>query len=399
MPTISDILKKSTDTPLSFTDVMGRALTGKTTFGKALNQVRSEELKARVAEKSMDLAERGQVLAEKKFDYDVLSGLSSQGNEHAKAIKEAIESQVPQDYRSLVAQALYDEPDDVNRTNAYPRVGATVSRLKSEGRIDLTKKQKESMTPIKVYDPKSQTKYSWKVPATGEIVGEAPPTGGLKAKFNAKTGTFEVSTGGPEMTTATKSAIEEEIKTGSDALNRVRNVRAAFKPEYQELMTRWDTMFTSLAEKFKGVPVAEWTFEQLGSGDKQQLRDYAVYRRRAFESMNEEINRLSGAAVSPQEADRLIKQLPNPGKGLFDGDGPTEFLGKLEDTERELQKVIARYNYAKQHGIDAMSIDLIDFGEIMAKRWDEIHKSLPADQNEMQRKINADLLFMEEFGL
>lgn len=395
---ITNQLVKTSGAPINLSEVIGRAVQGRSTFGQALNQIKAQELALRTGEKKLDLAERSQNLAEQEFDFKTKKFYQDSGSADQKAFEDRFkfwsEGMSKQDQVKLY---------DYAKNHQQPVTVSNADSLLSEGVRGLNLKkapspQKESMSPIKVHNPNSSTGFSWKVPATGKMIGDAPPTGGLRAKFNAKTGTFEVSTGS-DITTKTKGALEEGIVNATDSLVTIKDIKDSFLPEYQTIATRWEAFKTGVQEKVEGIPPLEWVANQFGEGDRQLLRDFTVYKRRAFDNMNTVIQQISGTAVSPAEADRLIRQLPNPGTGFFDGDSPTQFYGKLLDVERSLKRVVARYSYARRNGIDPMAMDLMEIEGIMEERWRDIFKSLPQDQDEVERASETDRRVKEEFGL
>jgi len=132
MAGISDILKKSTDTNYSLTEVMSRALQGRTTFGKALNQIRSEELKARESEAGIDIAKQRMDLAEREFDFNQKKFRAQYADDNAKAFEDRFgfwsEGLSKQDQVSLYNYAR-EADTPVNRMNADTVLSEGVSRL------------------------------------------------------------------------------------------------------------------------------------------------------------------------------------------------------------------------------------------------------------------------------
>ena len=84
----------------------------------------------------------------------------------------------------------------------------------------------------------------------------------------------------------------------------------------------------------------------LTDSQKQFLTDRSTYMASAAEGLNVYINTLSGAAVSPEEAVRLLKGFPDP-----DGDEPTVFFAKLQNRYRQTKLAVARAKLAKELGV------------------------------------------------
>lgn len=398
---ITSALNKRSSQPASLTEVISRAMLGKSTFGQALNQIKTQDLGNLTAEMNLDLNERRQSLAEQQFDHDRKKFKFDSKTDNQKSFEDRFafwsEGLSRQDQVRLF-QYAEEQPDKNWIGNADTILSGGIGEL---GLKVPEKPQKKSVTPIKVADPTSATGFSWKVPATGENLGDAPPTGGLSVKFDPRTGKLvEVRTGGgADLTTGTKSKLQDTQRKTADALSGVRRIRSSFKPEYQQLSTRWDAMVTAVKEKVEGVPVLEWLGDQFGESDRELLRDFTVFKRRAFANMNKNLHELSGAAVNEHEFDRLKKQMPNPGTGLFDGDSPSQFDAKMKDVEYELRVILARYNYSQKLGKEPWDIDLLEMEAVLNNRWDEIEQSLPRELSGEERNIQADILWREEFGI
>jgi hypothetical protein len=183
-----------------------------------------------------------------------------------------------------------------------------------------------------------------------------------------------------------------------DAINhvsRLNEVGATMKPEYLEIPTRIGMWGKSALAKFGALPPK----------DQAELKSYAEARRAAVNNMSRLLNELSGAAVSPQEYQRIIKTQPDAGIGLLDGDDPISFQGKLEGARKEQFRAIARYNYLRQRGFtgkpwEAMPLEAVD-GAI-DKRGTEIEAELKranptADPLQLQQGVKARL--KQEFGI
>lgn len=141
---------------------------------------------------------------------------------------------------------------------------------------------------------------------------------------------------------AAKGEVEKKLVGIDESLGKVRSIVDLYKPEYQQLGTKWNNLVTSVREKM-GYPIA--------SEDKQALREFSDYRKTAVSTMNEEIKRITGAQMSEAEAKRLKQGMPNPGTGLLDGDSPTEFESGLKGTYRNLMKAKARLMYLRARGL------------------------------------------------
>lgn len=177
------------------------------------------------------------------------------------------------------------------------------------------------------------------------MVIESDGKGGFTIRTNAEQG------GGPTaITKKTQGDIEGKIITGSEQLARLKAISDEFKPEYQQLGTRWDALKTSL----KSRAGMETTPEE-----KQLLTGFKKYQRKAIENINLYIKELTGAQMSEKEADRLRLAQPDPGENWWSGDDPITFKAKLDDTVRYARAAVARYEYYRSKGLGPDSIRAI----------------------------------------
>lgn len=142
----------------------------------------------------------------------------------------------------------------------------------------------------------------------------------------------------------TRNAIEEKQLNTTESLARLSNIAKQFKPEFQTIESRLGYAWTNLLDKFKAGR-AQVTPEQ-----QQELAAFSAYRADSISNLNQYIKEITGAAMSIPEAERIMRAMPNPGQGVFDGDGPTEFQAKLGAAVRSSQLALARYNYLKKSG-------------------------------------------------
>lgn len=183
---------------------------------------------------------------------------------------------------------------------------------------------------------------------TGEpqiIKGVRPKTKGGLRVYDPKTGALLVDTTGggtaPEFTRKTEGMIEEKIASGSEQLARMQQIYNEYKPEYQQLATRFKTALTG-AVAFLGGEVDE--------ADKQLLVEFKAFQRKAIENINLYIKELTGAQMSEKEADRLRLAQPDPGERWWKGDDPITFKSKMDDVLRTTRAAVARWKYYKSRG-------------------------------------------------
>lgn len=208
---------------------------------------------------------------------------------------------------------------------------------------------------------------------------------------------FVLATGGQEassadLTNTTTSKLEGAEINVRNMLSRIENIDAAFDPEFLQWGARGTALWSGIKEK-AGV--------ELSPEEKEFQTRYTTFASRAIDNINARLNELSGAAVSPAEAERIRASLPDPGDGLFSGDSPTEFTAKVKDLKKRLKLEAMKLSYARQRGLDALSIGVDDFQLVVEQRGKQIEQQVRADNptapdREVRTLVQAAL--MEEFS-
>lgn len=197
------------------------------------------------------------------------------------------------------------------------------------------------------------------------------------------------------LTNKTRNDLQTTTVQAREGLARLRAIKTQFRPEYQQLGTRWSNLATAWKDK-AGMSV--------NKADAEQLRAFSQYKAESLNNINLYIKEITGAAMSNAEAERIQKGVPNPGSGLIDGDSPVEFSAKLDGTMRRLSEVNARAMYALKHGLTtdqmfAIPLDTVP-GLIDKRGADleaEVKRQSPAISDEELRAVVAERL-LQEFG-
>ncbi|HYF34915.1 MAG TPA: hypothetical protein VD994_06440 [Prosthecobacter sp.] len=229
------------------------------------------------------------------------------------------------------------------------------------------------------------------VPVPSGMKLESDGQGGFKFVSGDMAGTDGIGT-----TAAVQTDMQKALKMANEGYARLQGIRSQFKPEYQQLGTRWGSMFTAAKDKLG----ADVTVD-----DAQKLSEYTSYRADATDNLSKYIQEMTGAAMGVQEAQRLTKGIPNPGQGMFDGDSPIEFQAKLDSTMKRLGAVQARMAYALRHGLTQQAmfaIPLESMGSIIDQRGDDMAEELrAANPSASEEEINNSVRqrLKAEFGL
>jgi hypothetical protein len=178
---------------------------------------------------------------------------------------------------------------------------------------------------------------------TGEasiVPGIGPkPTKGMKIYDREGNLLVDMSGGGgPDLSKKSIAKIEGKVIDGSEQLARMNAIYSEYKPEYQEVGTRFKAAWTG-TKAFLGIPVEE--------KDRLLLIDFSKFRRKAIENINLYIKELTGAQMSEKEADRLRLAQPDPGENWYKGDDPITFKAKMDDVVKTTRASVARWKYYK----------------------------------------------------
>lgn len=199
----------------------------------------------------------------------------------------------------------------------------------------------------------------------------------------------------------TVNDIEQRTVNAAASLARLSDVEAKFDPKFLEIPTRLKMMGASWSAK-----AGESLGGKLSPEQRKEMGRYAQFRSSAANNLNTTLKELSGAAVTPQEAERLLADIPNPGSGVFDGDDPVTFDAKQKRAIMGQRAAIARYNFMRSRGLmfDKNSLDqfmaLDDVPAAIDRRGAEIEAQLKksgADANTIDQQVRKKL--KQEFGI
>ena len=197
----------------------------------------------------------------------------------------------------------------------------------------------------------------------------------------------------------TVNQLEERTLNAAGQLGRLNDIMQRFDPKFLDITNRMKMTGASWTAKFGG---------KLKPDDEKELGRYASFRSAAVNNLNTILKELSGAAVTPQEYERIQNDQPVAGTGIFDGDDPVSFKAKAERTTRSLKSAIARLNFMRSKGLnfDRGSLDqfmsLDDVPAIIEQRGAEIERDLKAanpkaDPMSIEKRVDQQL--KREFGI
>jgi hypothetical protein len=246
---------------------------------------------------------------------------------------------------------------------------------------------------IEVYDPTSPTGTRYADVNKAEGAAGKPPSG-MELEFGPDGQLSRISTGrkgGLDKTVTT--GVQKKILSVGDTMNSITAIKNRFKPEFQQIGTRWGNFKTAWKSKLN-MPISP--------EEKQALDEYSQYIAEAAQNFSLVLKDMSGVAVNPTEFKRTEAWLPNPGTGIFDGDSPIELEAKIKRFEDFTRRVLAKYNYINANGLSINDVDVDQMPAIIRKRGDVLARKYsqgPAGLSGEDLKRAVRRTLADEFGL
>lgn len=175
---------------------------------------------------------------------------------------------------------------------------------------------------------------------------------------------------------------------------RMQEIGRLWRPEFQTIEGKFKMSWAAMKDKIGGGKM------KLSPEEKATLEQYAAFRAEAFDSVNSYIKSVTGAAMTDAEAQRILKGIPNPGTGIFDGMSPTEFKSVLDQTQRRINLALARTAYARKIGRPFGAIPLTAFERIVSERGEGLKRDMMQQgMPEEEATIQAKQAVRKEFGI
>jgi hypothetical protein len=244
--------------------------------------------------------------------------------------------------------------------------------------------------------------------AVTEVASGAPKMSDLERQFNfAKspqgggyTGTFEQfkAISAPKTTNIVNPLqpdkgvvgdLQTMLVTAGDRKMRFNQIESSYRPEFSTVPYRGLQAWNSLKDR-AGL---------LNDDEKANLAAYTQWRQNTMTNLARTINEISGTAAGEGEVARLRKTMPDSGTGVFDGDSPTEFEAKTQETLKQLRMIEARTTYLLKNGLTLDKVPLDSMPQIINQRGKEIAAqykldlSKPRDLDLIKKQLSA------EFGI
>jgi hypothetical protein len=284
-----------------------------------------------------------------------------------------------------------------------------VSGLKEE--LEILQPKADFLTvgnAVYVKDPKAPNGLRIVVDNTGTLSGEYGnlakllygtenvsklPIGAadkIIAQINKKAG-LEGGLGPEGLGKSGMGKVDEALINSGSRVITLNRIAQGYDPRFLETKFRLGMSVRGLGEKLG---------RELSTQERAELTAYTQFRQDSVRQLNQYINEVTGAAIGQgEEADRLKAGVPNPGSGLFDGDGPTEFAAKLQNTLKDLKMAEARLHYIKTKGLKLTDVSLTSMPRIMKDREADLIKQLGLDPNKPEDRNVLINRLAQEFGL
>lgn len=174
------------------------------------------------------------------------------------------------------------------------------------------------------------------------------------------------------------------------------NIKKSYDPKFLNIQNRLGYAWNGLVSKLGNIKPE----------DAQDLKNYTTFRQSSFKVVNDTLKAMSGVAVTPQEMERQLQVLPNPGQGIGDGDSPPEFEAKLDNSIAWQKAAFARQNYLRSQGFQGKpweaGIAVNDMPQIINQRGQQLRQQLQQQfpkASPMQLDQTVTKKIKQEFGI
>lgn len=154
--------------------------------------------------------------------------------------------------------------------------------------------------------------------------------------------------------------IETKILNAEEHYSRLKDIKSQFDPQFLT---------------FSGVAKGAWlkfrdklSTGQLNPEEATYLQKFSQFRQSSARNINAYIKEITGAQMSEAEAARIRLGEADAGEGFFDGDSPSQFKAKLDNSLRLIQLSRMRYHYLRSGGFNGTMMSPEDIARIMSDK-------------------------------
>jgi hypothetical protein len=194
-----------------------------------------------------------------------------------------------------------------------------------------------------------------------------------------------------ELKSPVVTKLQESIVTATDEMDRLNSIGRGFDPQFLQVPGR----LKGTALKVKDL--AGGMLGDMTPQETEYLEKFSTFKAEGSKNLSAILNRLSGAAISPAEGERLKKGIPN------DEDSPTEFVAKYRAAVKDTSRAIMRANWALKNGIGVKSVDQLSkvmplgsIDQVYEDRANELWQELGGTK---EAKAEAVKRANQEFGV
>ena len=140
------------------------------------------------------------------------------------------------------------------------------------------------------------------------------------------------------MTKPVVNTIAQDLINNLNFIDQASALKTSYRPEF---LTRFGQIKNIAFSELERL-APEWLTDE----NRQYLADYTDFATQAYGMVNDYIKSITGAAMSVEEAKRILKAIPN-----IDEMSPTQFVSALNKVIEEAQLAKARNIYMLENGI------------------------------------------------
>lgn len=200
------------------------------------------------------------------------------------------------------------------------------------------------------------------------------------------------------MTTGTQSDVDKLLIDNLSTLEQLSTLQKEFDPSYFQNIPQAKNWLAGQKEK--------WGIGKLNPEQQKYMQGFEAYQAKTMNFFNQLLKNRSGAAVTPQEYDRLVKEV-----GSLDTASPTQFSSRVAAINETLRLAQARLRYLKEQNIWARldpnkgitmgkDIDLNGMQGIINRDYGTIIENLVKEgKSEAEAKKAAQQAIRQKYGL
>ena len=318
------------------------------------------------------------------------AGIDPESDEGRGIIRESIKGQNPVDQAigDMIKGALGRQPTP---PPPAPSAGGVkpMSDTGADAQPRLIQAQTSQPAPVSQGQPGSM--FSGMPPEQRRRIGEAMLA---SPKYKALGEQIMKDLDADKIGKEARNELDKKELDLSENAARLQEINRLYRPEFQTIEGKFKMNWAALRDKIGSGKV------QLAPEEKATLEQYAAYRAEAFDTVNSYIKSVTGAAMTDAEAQRILRGIPNPGTGIFDGMSPTEFKAALDQTMRRVNLALARTAYARKTGQAFGAIPLTKMEQVIRERGEGLRRDMiNKGMSEDEATIEAKKAVRQEFGI